>query len=187
MTGWKYITPVLALLAGLSLISAVPSALAASPQKDDGQGAAEDLKDKNAEPKPGDANYIPKASTNMPMLLVPVMVDGRRSHYIFVSYRLVMHNELQVDTVNQRIAWLHDRFIREVFTTNPVDPDNSNRLDRELIKRRFKEIGKEVLHDDLIKDVYFSSVHSEKEPIRAAPRRFRGQDIPGPATDRGGH
>lgn len=110
----------------------------------------------------------------MPMLLIPAVVDGRKSHYIFVSYRLVMHTEMQVDKVNQKIAWLHDAFMREVFKTNPIDPDDANLPNKALLEKRFKEIANDLLHDDVVKSVYFMSTVSEKDPIHTnttAPRR----------------
>lgn len=157
------------------LLVVQPSASAASkPKKDDHGAPADSHGEKDSEPQPGDENYTPPRSSNMPMLLIPAVVDGRKSHYIFVSYRLVMHTEMQVDKVNQKIAWLHDAFLREVYKTNPIDPENSNQVDKTLLEKRFREIANDLLHDDVVKSVYFMSTVSEKDPIHTeyqAPRR----------------
>lgn len=160
---------------GLAPLAGGPLAFARSSE--DTHSAKSDSGERdNLGRRPGDDGYVPPNSSNMPMLLVPVVIDGERSHYIFVSYRLVMHNELQVDRVNQKMAWLHDAFMRDVFKSNPVDPNNPHRLDVDLVNRRFREIAKGIMHDDLIKSVYLTNVLSEKEPVpdhRRVPTRLR--------------
>lgn len=171
----------LALALGLALLAGSPSAWAKSDADTHEVKTAPHGEDKG-EPQPGDDTYIPPNSSNMPMLLIPVSIDGRRSHYIFVSYRLVMHNELQVDKVNQKIAWLHDAFMREVFASNPVDPNNPNRPDKDYLTRKFREIAKRVLHEDLVKSVYFTNILSEIEPLpeeRRVPRRVKDKKSSG--------
>ncbi len=171
----NFLSLISAFALGLALLTGSPLAWASSDA--DVLGVKTDARgDDKGEPQPGDANYIPDNSSNMPMLLVPVMIDGKKSHYIFVSYRLVMHNELQVDRVNQKIAWLHDAFMRDVFTSNPVDPNNPHRLNEEYFNRRFREIAKDILHDDIVKSVYFTNVLSQKQPVsreRKMPRRVK--------------
>lgn len=161
VSGARALVLCLALLAGTSSASA-SSAPKADSQKESG------------EPQPGDEGYVPPHSSNMPMMLVPAVVNGRMSHHIFVSYRLVMHNELQVDTVNQKIAWLHDAFLREVYKINPIDPENSDHVDKALLEKRFKEIANEMLHGEIVDAVYFIETRSENESLQAeytAPRR----------------
>lgn len=120
----------------------------------------------------GSEDLVPEASSAMPMLLVPSYVDGRKSHYIFVSYRLVLETQLQVDRVNQKVAWLHDAFMRDVFKSHPTLKDDPHKVDREYLVRRFKEISAKVLGDDIVIDLYFHSEMSEKGPrLKAPPQR----------------
>lgn len=153
-----------------SLAMSLTPALAKSP-KPDAQGEEK----KSDEPGPGDAGYVPPNSSNMPMLLLPVVLKGRMSHYIFVSYRLVMHNELQVDAVNQKIAWIHDAFMRKLYKSDVTDPHNSNRPDIPKLEALLKSVANEVLHDDLVDSVYFVNFMSEKEPPPTHPRRRGSQ------------
>lgn len=166
MTFWTPLPVAHVLLLCLALLAGGTSALAASAPKDDTDGEPAEL-------QPGEPGYVPDHSTNMPMLLVPAKVNGRMSHYIFVSYRLVMHNELQVDTVNQKIAWLHDAFVREVFKTSPSDPKNANHIDKARVEERFKEIANEMLHGDIVQSVYFIETKSENEPVYSDPPAVR--------------
>lgn len=156
-----------ALVLCLALLAGASSASASSAAKEDSQK-------ESGEPQPGDEGYVPPHSSNMPMMLVPAVVNGRMSHHIFVSYRLVMHNELQVDTVNQKIAWLHDAFLREVYKINPIDPENSDHVDKVLLEKRFKAIANELLHGEIVDAVYFIETRSENELLQAEyapPRR----------------
>lgn len=142
-------------------------AFASSPKPD-----ADGEEKKSDEPGPGDEGYVPPNSSNMPMLLVPVVLKGRMSHYIFISYRLVMHNELQVDAVNQKIAWIHDAFMRKLYKTDVADPHNSNRPDIPKLEALLKSVANEVLHGELVDSVYFVNFMSENEtPQAQQPRR----------------
>ena len=163
-----------ALVLCLALLAGTPSAWASSAPKDDSRK-------ESSERQPGDEGYVPPHSSNMPMLLVPAVVNGRMSHHIFVSYRLVMHNELQVDTVNQKIAWLHDAFLREVYKINPIDPENSDHVDKVLLEKRFKAIANELLHGEIVDAVYFIETRSENELIKAEPAAQRRATKSGPA------
>lgn len=148
----------------MSLASA--PAFAKSPKPD----AHGEEKKKSDEPGPGDEGYVPPNSSNMPMLLVPVVLKGRMSHYIFISYRLVMHNELEVDTVNQKIAWIHDAFMRKLYKSDVADPNNPDRPDIPKLEELLKSVANDVLHDDLVESVYFINFMSENETPQAQPR-----------------
>lgn len=149
----------------LCVLLAAPHALASTPKPEENSE-----KTKSDEPQPGDEGYVPPNSSNMPMLLVPVVLQGRMSHYIFISYRLVMHNELQVDAVNQNIAWIHDAFMRKLYKTDVADPNNPDRPDIPKLEAMLKSVANEVLHGDLVKSVYFVNFMSENETPQAAPR-----------------
>lgn len=153
----------LAMSLAMSLVGA--PAFASSPKPD-----ADSEEKKSDEPGPGDEGYVPPNSSNMPMLLVPVVLKGRMSHYIFISYRLVMHNELQVDTVNQKIAWVHDAIMRKLYKTDVADPDNPDRPNIPKLEELLKSVANGVLHDDLVESVYFVNFMSENETPQAQPR-----------------
>lgn len=170
---------VAACLAASLLLSLGSGAAFASSPKPDADGEEK----KSDGPGPGDEGYVPPNSSNMPMLLVPVVLNERMSHYIFISYRLVMHNELQVDAVNQKIAWIHDAFMRKLYKTDVADPHNPDRPDIPKLEAMLKSVANDVLHGDLVKSVYFVNFMSENETPQADQRR-RG---PEKKASSGGH
>lgn len=157
------VTACLAVGLVMSLASAPTSAK--SPKPD-----AQSEEKKSNEPGPGDEGYVPPNSSNMPMLLVPVVLNGRKSHYIFISYRLVMHNELQVDAVNQKIAWIHDAFMRKLYKTDVADLENPDRPDIPKLEELLKTVANDVMHGNLVESVYFVNFMSENETPQAQSR-----------------
>lgn len=159
---WKDIFAALVLsLALVSLAMPVPTMAASKPKDTHG---SDELNTGDGE------DEIPENSIVMPMLLVPAIVDGRKSHYIFVSYRLVVENQLQVDRVNQRVAWLHDAIMRDVFKSNPISKENPNRVDRAVLEHRIKDICTHLLGDDIVQYLHFGNEMSENDP-RIPPSR----------------
>jgi hypothetical protein len=163
---WKDIAAALVLsLALVSLVLPVPTFASAKPKE---KNSSDELTTGDME------DEIPDNSIVMPMLLVPAIVDGRKSHYIFVSYRLVVENQLQVDRVNQRVAWLHDAIMRDVFKSNPISKENPNRLDRKNLEGRIKDICKDILGDDIVQSLHFANVMSENDLRTPPPAPHRG-------------
>lgn len=157
----KYLKRALRLVLSVALmafIAATPAAAKSEPAPEaDEQGTSDG-------PEEDDPDYIPPNSTNMPMLLLPVVIEGRMSHYIFIGYRLVMNNELQVDTVNQEIAWIHDAFMRKLYKEDFSNHENWDRPDVPKLEAMLMRVANEILHDQLVKDVFFYSFRSELEP-----------------------
>jgi flagellar basal body-associated protein FliL len=156
-----YLQRALRLVLGVSLmafIAATPAMAKSDPAPEADEHAASDGPDED------DPDYIPPSSTNMPMLLLPVVIKGRMSHYVFISYRLVVNNELQVDAVNQKIAWIHDASMRKLYKEDFSNPENRDRPDIPKLKAMLKKVANEILHEQLVKDVFFYGFRSELEP-----------------------
>ncbi len=146
----------IALAAILSVYLAAPGALAA--------GGGDKKADEQKETATSEAvpqEVVPENSTVMPVLVAPVVIGGRRSHYIYISYRLVAHKAGQIRRIETKIPYLHDAFLRDVYRQNVVRIDNPNLLDQEEINRRFKKVVADVMHEDSLKEVHLIRMDKE--------------------------
>ncbi len=105
----------------------------------------------------------PENSSVMPVLVAPVVENGKRLHYIYIAYRLVSARIGHVERIDAQIPILHDAFMRDAYRHSVTVAGEPDRLNQEGITERFRRIGAEILGEDIITDVYFMRIDKENE------------------------
>ena len=111
---------------------------------------------KDEEPTSGGLFNAPR-EVDLPMLVVPVGEGGKLHRYAYVALQLEVLGA-DVWQVREKIPFIQDAFIREVFSASVARADNPEEIDEDSLKARLKERATGVLQDDTVKRIIIKQV-----------------------------
>lgn len=119
---------------------------------------------KKADQDSDEKRKLPQFSAVMPLLVVPVVVDGRQKHYLYIAYRLVVAKNNHVERIDANIPFLHDAIMRDVFRYGASMQPDGEELDPVATTARIKEMAEKVLESDIVIDVFYERVDKPGAP-----------------------
>ncbi len=98
----------------------------------------------------------PKA-VSVPLVALPVSLDGQLSHYVFVSMRLMVADGQDPWRARERSHWVRDAIVRAAHRSDVVDAEGV--LDEDRARAMVLEAVADVLSADALADVKFTQVN----------------------------
>lgn len=110
-----------------------------------------------------------KDTVRMPYLVAPVSVDGRLSHYIFVTYRLRTVRPNMGDRIVLVSRYIEDAYLRFIHAERLSIEDRRDTPDLEALKPRLIAAANEALGEEVITDILIDLIERPYDPSLGLP------------------
>lgn len=104
---------------------------------------------------------------DMPIIVAPIVVDGRLVNYAFVSLRLDIADGRDPWKVREKTTYLRDAMIRAAHSEPLNDPDNPSQINREKAARVWMAAANRVLGDEAVREVRISNADIQHPDLAA--------------------
>ncbi len=129
--------------------------------------AQEGAKKKEPKPEPG-------TTVEMPFLMAPMSQDGNLLGYAYISSKLICASPNACIAVRQKLAFVQDAFVRDVYSKPIALASDPKEVDKDLLNARLTAAAKRIVGDDKVRhmsfiEIKFSPLHPSDSTAPASP------------------
>lgn len=114
-----------------------------------------------AEDAPGKTESVggaPGTNVDMPIVIAPILVDGKLTGYAYVQSRLTAATPTDALAVRDKIAFVLDAFVRDVNARPVTLPDNPGEVDQPGIAARMLADARRIMGASHVKSIAVTAV-----------------------------
>jgi hypothetical protein len=105
-----------------------------------------------------EAKAEPGTSVEMPFLVAPMSQDGNLLGYAYISSKLICSSPAACIAVRQKLAFIQDAYVRDVYSKPIALPSDPKAVDKDLLNARLTAAAKRIVGDDKVRNMTFIEI-----------------------------
>lgn len=106
----------------------------------------------------------PGTNVEMPILVAPIVIDGKLTAYAYVSSTIVASSSAAAIEIRSKVPFIQDAFVRHVNTDPMGKGPAAHKIDRDALKARLLADARHVVGAEKVVAIQFTQV--QVSPLR---------------------